>query len=85
MMLPHGGLAQLGERYAGSVEVTGSIPVSSTVSESPARAGLSRSRAQPAGRATMKHETPVQRRSGTFSMCFTALRYTGMAFDGIHG
>lgn len=85
MIQRHGGLAQLGERYAGSVEVTGSIPVSSTVVESPAPAGLSRSWPQAAGRATMKHETPAHRRSGTFSMCFTALRYTGMAFDGIHG
>ena len=27
----NGGLAQLGERYAGSVEVIGSIPLSSTI------------------------------------------------------
>ncbi len=36
-----GGLAQLGERYAGSVEVTGSIPVSSTLRKPRMQRGFS--------------------------------------------
>src|SRR3546814_2002551 len=38
----HGALAQLGERYNGIVEVTGSIPVGSTISKSSVKTGPTR-------------------------------------------